>query len=115
MLHITLGHADAAAQSVAAPVIVPPPFIPGPNVVPPVVPAPGIPNVVPGTTTPGSIVPPPGVQPPSGFFFRRPGRDVARALHTVYLIFLVGGLIGSVLYPMFLKRAPHIRRRPLLV
>jgi hypothetical protein len=33
----------------------------------------------------------------------------------VYLIFLVAGLIGSLLYPMFLKRAPNMRRRPLLV
>jgi hypothetical protein len=47
--------------------------------------------------------------------FRRPGKDVARALHTVYLIFLIAGLIGSLLYPMFIKNARLVRRRPLLV
>jgi hypothetical protein len=30
------------------------------------------------------------------------------------LIFLVAGLIGSLLYPMIVKRAPALRRRPLL-
>ena len=115
LVHIVLGHADAAAQSIAAPIPVIPPVPPVTQVVPPPG-APGIPNIVPGTTNPGSINPPTGGGAPStGFFFRRPGIDVARALHTVYLIFLVGGLIGSLLYPMFLKRAPHIRRRPLLV
>jgi hypothetical protein len=116
LVRITLGHADAAAQSVAAPIIPAPPVPPAPGFVPPPATAPGIPQVVPGTNNPGTIVPPTaGGAPSNGFFFRRPGRDVARALHTVYLIFLVGGLIGSLLYPMFLKRAPHIRRRPLLV
>ncbi|HLW17043.1 MAG TPA: choice-of-anchor P family protein [Actinomycetota bacterium] len=116
LLHITLGHADAAAQSVAAPVVIPPviPPLPGGGV-PPVIPPPVAPSLVPGTTVPGTVVPPAGAVPSNGFFYRRPGIDVARALHTVYLIFLVGGLIGSLLYPMFLKRAPHIRRRPLLV
>lgn len=115
LVHLALGHAEAAAQSVAAPVFVPPPVPPISNVVPPI-PAPGVPNIVPGTNNPGTIVPPTtGGAPSTGFFYRRPGIDVARALHTVYLIFLVGGLIGSLLYPMFLKRAPHIRRRPLLV
>ena len=116
LVNLALGHAEAAAQSVAAPVIIPPPPVsPITNVVPPI-PAPGVPNIVPGTNNPGTIVPPSAGGPSStGFFFRRPGIDVARALHTVYLIFLVGGLIGSLLYPMFLKRAPHIRRRPLLV
>jgi hypothetical protein len=116
LLHITVGHADAAAQSVTAPVFIPPPVPPvTPGFVPPPT-APGIPQVVPGTNNPGTIVPPTGGGAPSnGFFYRRPGIDVAHALHTVYLIFLVGGLIGSLLYPMFLKRAPHIRRRPLLV
>ena len=75
------------------------------------------PNIVPPVNTPPNLVPPtPGTPgPSSNFIYRRPGADVARALHTVYLIFLVGGLIGSLLYPMFLKRAPHLRRRPLLV
>jgi hypothetical protein len=115
LLHITLGYAAAAAQSVAAPAVIPP-FIPPPNIVPPVVSPPTAPTLLPPTNNPGTIVPPSGGGAPSnGFFYRRPGSDVARALHTVYLIFLVGGLIGSLLYPMFLKRAPHIRRRPLLV
>ena len=67
--------------------------------------------------TPPNLVPPtPGTPgPSSNFIYRRPGADVARALHTVYLIFLVGGLMSSLLYPMFVKRAPHLRRRPLLV
>jgi hypothetical protein len=115
LLRITLGHADAAAQSVAAivPVV---PGVPGvPGIVPPPVTPPVAPSLVPGTNVPGTVVPPAGTAPSNGFFYRRPGIDVARALHTVYLIFLVGGLIGSLLYPMFLKRAPHLRRRPLLV
>lgn len=115
LVRITLGHADAAAQSVAAPIVSPPPFIPGPQIQPPLGPVPGatLPPVnQPPTLNPGTG----GTQGPgSNFIYRRPGADVARALHTVYLIFLVGGLIGSLLYPMFVKRAPHIRRRPLLV
>jgi hypothetical protein len=58
---------------------------------------------------------PGGTTPSSGFEYRRPGADVARALHTVYLIFLIGGLIASLLYPMFIKHARLVRRRPLLV
>lgn len=116
LVHITVGHADAAAQSVAAPVIPPPP---GGNFPPPLVgptTAPG-PNIVPPVNQPPTLVPPtPGTTgPSSNFIYRRPGADVARALHTVYLIFLVGGLMSSLLYPMFVKRAPHLRRRPLLV
>src|SRR5207249_4749188 len=112
----TVGHADAAAQSVAAPVIPPPP---GGNFPPPLVgptTAPG-PNIVPPVNQPPTLVPPtPGTTgPSSNFNYRRPGADVARALHTVYLIFFVGGLMSSLLYPMFVKRAPHLRRRPLLV
>ena len=115
LVHITVGHADASAQTASLPISVPP-VLPGggfPGVVPPPS-APGI--TTPGVTTPGTLSPPPaGTTPSNEFFYRRPGIDVARALHTVYLIFLVGGLIGSLLYPMIVKRAPALRRRPLLV
>jgi hypothetical protein len=115
LVRITVGHADAAAQSVPAPEIPPissggfPPPAGGTGGVP-------APNIVPPVNQPPTLVPPTGgTSGPSNFFYRRPGPDVARALHTVYLIFLVAGLIGSLLYPMFMKRAPRVRRRPLLV
>jgi len=117
LVHISVGHADASAQSVGAPFTVPPLVPPagGFTAPPPVTPPVSAPNIVPGTSQPGTLNPPLASTPGSNFFYRRPGADVARALHTVYLIFLVGGLIGSLLYPMFVKRAPHLRRRPLLV
>ena len=115
LVDISIGHADASAQSIGAPIIPLTPPIPGgfppPAIVPPS--APGGSIVTPGS--PGTLVNPPAGTPSSTFEYRRPGRDVARALHTVFLIFLVGGLIGSLLYPMFVKNARLVRRRPLLV
>jgi hypothetical protein len=112
LIHMSIGHADAAAQSVGAPVI----EVPG---IPPIIGPPGIVTPpVPGSIIPPVITPPTTVTTPgsgsSGFEYRRPGRDVARALWTVYLIFLTAGFIASLMYPMFIKRAPYRRRRPLL-
>jgi hypothetical protein len=114
LINISVGHADASAQSVGAPIIpLPgvPPIIGPPGVVPPI---PGG-GIVPPAIGPGPLQSPPANNPTSNFVFRRPGKDVARALHTVYLIFLIAGLIGSLLYPMFIKNARLVRRRPLLV
>ena len=72
-------------------------------------------SIIPPVVTPPTLSNPTGNNPSSNFEYRRPGRDVARALHTVYLIFLIGGLVGSLLYPMFIKHARLVRRRPLLV
>ena len=115
LVHISVGHADAAAQTAILPIPAPP-VLPGSGGLPGVVPPPTAPGItVPGVTNPGTLTPPPSGGGNTGFFYRRPGIDVARALHTVYLIFLIAGLIGSLLYPMILKRAPALRRRPLLV
>jgi len=114
IVHISVGHADASAQSVGAPVIpLPgvPPIVGPPGIVTPPVPG----SIVPPVLTPPTTTTTPGTGPTSGFEYRRPGRDVARALHTVYLLFLIAGLMGSLLYPMFIKHARLVRRRPLLV
>ena len=116
LVHISVGHAEATAQTAILPVTVPP-VISGNSGPPPVIPPAPAPGInVPGVNNPGQLYPPTSNGgSSSNFFYRRPGRDVARALHTVYLIFLVAGLIGSLLYPMIVKRAPALRRRPLLV
>jgi len=115
LINISVGHADASAQSVGAPIIpLPgvPPIIGPPGVVTPPVPGSIIPPVV---TPPTLSNPTTGNNPSSNFEYRRPGPDVARALHTVYLLFLIAGLIASLLYPMFIKNTRLARRRPLLV
>jgi hypothetical protein len=114
IINISVGHADASAQSLGAPIIPlsgGPPIIGPPGVVPPL---PG--SIIPPVVTPPTLSnPTTGNNPSSGFEYRRPGRDVARALHTVYLLFLIGGLMASLLYPMFIKHTRLVRRRPLLI
>lgn len=115
LVHISVGHADASAQTVGAPFAVAPPVVSG--IVPPPIPPVAVPPAItPPTSTPPFLTPPGSTGGTGGkFFYRRPGPEVARALRTVYLIFLVGGFVGSLMYPMLIRRArPMARRRPLI-
>jgi hypothetical protein len=114
IIQMSIGHAEASAATASGPIIP----VGGSSFPPPV--GGVVPPTVSGVTQPPSIGPPTAPVPPAtttghGPVVRSLGPAAARALRTVYLIFLVGGFIGALMYPMLIRRAPQLRRRPLLV
>ncbi|MGZ4127537.1 MAG: choice-of-anchor P family protein [Actinomycetota bacterium] len=115
IIEISVGHADASAATASGPIFP----VAGGNFTPPPSGPVSAPPVVGGITTPPVLTPPvvtPGTPGVAGHgpTVRSLGPAAARALRTVYLIFLVGGFVGALMYPMLIRRAPQVRRRPLM-
>jgi hypothetical protein len=109
-MFISIAHAEASAASVGAPAEAVPPVTPHQDGEPPT-------QVLGRGPLPGGVVEPedlgstpPGEAAPraAGPVFRRPGVAEARAMRTVYLLFIVAGVAGSIMIPSSIRRS---RRR----